>query len=187
MAVISIPRSFNIAGRSASRGLSSFARGNHYYISPLYPSIGIRIDRNSRQLYRFSRSPTNYRPTRAFLDLAIATNRTIRSKFAREIDRDRFSLCERISNNVAKSVEGRRKKRRDGTEYLPGTVRYVFFTVYVLGLCPCTLSRTIGTNGRTNGFFLPVHLIQPLREIVHSFAFITRSEHGPLNERHRAH
>lgn len=181
MAVISIPRSFNIARRSASRGLSSFARGNRYYVSPLYPSIGIRIDRNSRQLCRFSRSPTNYRPTRAILDLAIARNRTIRSKFAREIHRDRFSLRERISNNVVKSVEGRRKKRRDGT------VRYVFFTVYVLGLCPCTLSRTIGTNGRTNGFFLPVHLIQPLREIVHSFAFITRSEHGPLNERHRAH
>lgn len=49
VAVISIPRSFNIARRSASRGLSSFARGNRYYICPLYPSIGIRIDRNSRQ------------------------------------------------------------------------------------------------------------------------------------------
>lgn len=166
-----------------SWGLNSFARENHM-LSLLYSSMRVLSVRNSIQLFR------------SFSFVGKASGKIDRHSGSRFSRTENYEKPDHLFRVYAKNRQSlyeilkywwkhlRKERKEHVTKYQ--TLLDIFFPGALVSVA-WTLAQAIDTNGRTNGFFLSIHLIQALREIVHSFACITRFDHGPLNRRHRAH
>lgn len=129
-------------------------------------SLGVLISWNldRRSSYPSSRVPPGIRFVHNSRHSCVSSKRETElaafcQMFRRETRREKSIVPrERFWANAAKN--GCKANKR--TTRHP-VVSFDIFSTSSRVLGACTLSRTIGTNGGANGFFLPVHSIQPLR------------------------